>query len=690
MASQLEALVSRVAELDAKLASDITLQLKHAARDKEFGLVFNRHLPEMVELYGRAVRRGDKVRVIGEQQLYIVKLIRGRGSERVAELMSATAEPREVPVTELVVIADFDDPVYPGLRSTGRIERGGDKPFHTVINAENFHALRALQFSHHGKVDCIYIDPPYNTGAKDWKYNNDYVDGEDAYRHSKWLSFMERRLIEAKGLLNPNKSALIVTIDEKEVHRLGLLLGQVFPTATIQMVSIAINPSGVSRKREFRRSDEYAFFVLIGDAEIAPQPLGEEWGFESKPLYWRGLQRAGSNSLREDRPNLFYPIYVREDGTIHSFGESIPATDTSPFSLKIPEGCVAVLPFNSHGKAARWQLSRVAAEQAMSGGFLKTGTYRGENTTFKYLAKGERDKLISGVFGEIRRDSSGVVDMKEAEIQPSIPLTQWDVAAHNASAYGTPLLTKLIPGRKFPFPKSLYAVEDCLRFVISDNPNAVVLDFFGGSGTTAHAVMRLNRQDGGRRQAIIVTNNEVSAEEQKALRAQGLKPGDEDWEKWGICEYITKPRIAAAVNGVDHTGAPLKGDYAYWDKFPLAEGFSDNVEFFDLTYEDAERVGLGHAYEAVSPLLWMRAGATGERIDIAEGFAVTDTYAVLFNPDRWKPFTTALRGKDIRCVYVVTDTDAVFNSVKEHMPVGADTVRLYEDFLSTFKFTTGS
>ena len=117
-------------------------------------------------------------------------------------------------VDDLVVVAEFRDPIYPGLRSTGRVERGGDKPFHTVINAENYHALQTLLYTHQGKVDCIYIDPPYNTGAKDWKYNNDYVDGEDLYRHSKWLAFMERRLLLAKHLLNPDDSVLIVTIGD--------------------------------------------------------------------------------------------------------------------------------------------------------------------------------------------------------------------------------------------------------------------------------------------------------------------------------------------------------------------------------------------------------------------------------------------------------------------------------------------
>ena len=170
----------------------------------------------------------------------------GRRSRRST---TTTEDATVVAVDDLVVVAEFRDPIYPGLVSTGKVERGGDKPFHTVINAENFHALQTLLFTHRGKVDCIYIDPPYNTGAKDWKYNNDYVEGDDLYRHSKWLAFMERRLLLAKELLNPDDSVLIVTIDEKEYLRLGLLLEQTFPEARDPDGDHRDQPAGRQRDR---------------------------------------------------------------------------------------------------------------------------------------------------------------------------------------------------------------------------------------------------------------------------------------------------------------------------------------------------------------------------------------------------------------------------------------------------------
>ena len=232
--SRLSDLLRQVEGKDSQLAADLRREFEQLRKRRAFGLNFERHVPETVELPGRPVRKGDKVRFLAErgqspgsvdQRIWQVASISTEGSgkkaKRVAELVRRDSPEAEIEkasriVEDLIVVAEFRDPIYPGLRSTGKVERGGDKPFHTVINAENYHALQALLYTHEGKVDAIYIDPPYNTGAKDWKYNNDYVDNEDAYRHSKWLAMMERRLKLAKRLLNPDNSVLIVTIDENE------------------------------------------------------------------------------------------------------------------------------------------------------------------------------------------------------------------------------------------------------------------------------------------------------------------------------------------------------------------------------------------------------------------------------------------------------------------------------------------
>jgi len=187
------------------------------------------------------------------------------------------------------------------------------------------------------------------------------------------------------------------------------------------------------------------------------------------------------------------------------------------------------------------------------------------------LPSGTVDAIQDGRIQVIGHDDDGAVQAIYQEKKGVIPKRVWNMPSHNAENGGSSLLSRLIPNRRFPFPKSLYAVEDALRFFVADKPDAVILDFFSGSGTTAHAVMRLNRQDGGHRQCISVTNNEVAADEQKALREQGLRPGDAAWEQHGICDFITKPRVEAAITGRTPDGLPIKGDYKFTDEFPMAE-----------------------------------------------------------------------------------------------------------------------
>lgn len=254
------------------------------------------------------------------------------------------------------------------------------------------------------------------------------------------------------------------------------------------------------------------------------------------------------------------------------------------------------------------------------------------------------------------------------------------------------MLRALLPERKFPFPKSLFAVEDAIRFFVGDKPNAIVLDFFSGSGTTAHAVMRLNRQDGGQRQSICITNNEVSAEEQSKLRKQGLRPGDLEWERWGICDYITKPRIRAAITGKTPDGDQIKGDYKFTDEFPMAEGFEENAAFFTLTYETPLSIRHNRAFERIAPMLWLRAGSAGRIInDLGDrGWDVSDAYAVLENIDSSDAFLETVRGtKTVRTVFVVTDDDAAFQMVCRELPSELHVVQLYESYLQNFELNQG-
>jgi adenine-specific DNA-methyltransferase len=225
--AKIEDLIAQVP--DERLRKAIAGEVKALKKTKKFGLVFEEHLPETLRLPRLPVREGEVVALKREpgNQLWRVKSIRKDIAicEKEVEAFPPLREPgRDFPISNLVVVRNFGDPIYPALIPVDRVQRGGpDKPWHVLINADNFHALQLLLYCYEGKVDVIYIDPPYNTGARDWKYNNDYVDKTDTFRHSKWLSMMKKRLRLAKQLLKPD-GVLIVTIDEHEVHHLGNLL----------------------------------------------------------------------------------------------------------------------------------------------------------------------------------------------------------------------------------------------------------------------------------------------------------------------------------------------------------------------------------------------------------------------------------------------------------------------------------
>ena len=706
--SRLTDLIAQAKSKAPKLGADLDREFKVLSARLPFGLNFERHSPEAVELPQRPIRKGDKVRVLpergstnrGDQRLWQVKAI--HKAKQIADLELpgvVVAETQSVALDDLVVVAEFRDTIYPGLVSTGKVQRGGDKPFQTVINGENYHVLKALTYTHRGKVDAIYIDPPYNTGAKDWKYNNDYVEGDDLYRHSKWLAMMERRLLVAKELLNPTDSVLIVTIDEKEYLRLGLLLEQVFPEARIQMISVSINPAAVARAGYFGRSDEYYFFVMMGQCGVKPTRLSDEWittkGRTHKgDIRWDLLRKSGSSPTRDGHPETFYPFFISEDGkSFHSVGEPI-GVGADRLDTVAPDGTTAVWPIRKNGTEGRWRLKPSTVRRVLASGGLRIGEPKGETTPIYYLAEGERSKIDDGTYEVLgnREDGSVITSTLETTERVTVPGSQWRIGSHDATQYGTRLLLNFLPDRRFPFPKSLYAVEDAVRFFVASKPDAVIVDFFAGSGTTAHAVMRLNKQDGGRRQCISVTNNEVAADEQKKLREQGLRPGDAEWERWGICDYITKPRVEAAITGKAPDGQPIKGEYKFTDESPMADGFEENAEFFTLTYETPVSVSHNLAFSRIAPLLWLRAGACGKRIDKlpSDGWAVADAYGLLTEVDKATPFIKAIKKADgLRVAYIVTDDDRRFQSITKRLPEGVEPVRLYESYLTNFSFANG-
>lgn len=698
MADELEALLDRVE--DPALRSDLRAAIARVRAKRSFGLVFESHIPERVRLPDHPVRRGTQVVPRdGDGDPLLVSRVRNR----LATLVGAGGDTEEVDVGALEVVAEFGQAIYPGLAHLGSVGRGGEKPAHIVINAENHHALEALLFTHTGEVDCIYIDPPYNTGARDWKYDNDYVDTDDAYRHSKWLAFMERRLRLAKQLLNPDQSVLVVTIDEKEYLRLGMLLEQIFPSAVRQMATIVINPSGAGGVG-LNRVDEYAFFVWMGSATPSrwSDDLLTDTDDAANPrvrggLSWESLLRSGTQWYRSERPNLCYPVQVDEDSLqIVGVGSPFEGEDESTRRGEL-DGFPVAWPVRRDGRLGIWRVEPSALIELVQNGYAYVSRHDAARSTWslKYLLKGTIDLIESGEVTVTRTGHRGQVVADRPALIGKMAKTVWNRSSHNAGKHGSDLITALLPGRSFPFPKSLYAVEDALRIAVADRPDAVVLDFFAGSGTTAHAVMRLNHQDGGRRQSISVTNNEVSINEAGSLRASGYRPGDPEWEALGIFEHIARPRITAAVTGVTPDGEPINGDYKFVDEFPMAEGFEENVEFFKLNYLDPLDAELRRAFAAVAPLLWMRAGGAGSMIKECldpsgrrRPYALAERYGVLFDPDAWRAFTDRLPDS-ATSAFVVTDSPSTFAGIAAALPDRVEAVRLYESYLSTFAINRG-
>jgi adenine-specific DNA-methyltransferase len=717
---------------DPALRRRIAAAFERLRSRSEYGLVYEKHKPESVVLYGQHIRE-DRYATLrdkpGPKNAFRVVEIDGAEAllQPVDENFRTVGDPVTQAIEACVPLARFGDPIFPGLERTGEVLGAVDedgnptKPFHTVINGENFHALETLLYAYERQVDCIYIDPPYNTGAQDWKYNNDYVDRDDFYRHSLWLSFMEKRLKLAQRLLNPSDSILIVTIDEKEFLRLGLLLEQIFTGCTIVMVTSVISAKGAARQRSFSRVEEHIFYVLIGEAAIAHgasnmlpgySVTDDEEGAEDVatsesqpvPLEWLGLRRREPSSKRGARPNQFYGIFVDEGtGDLHSVGEVLN-DDVDRHTVEIPEGTVAIWPLDSKGRETLWGLTPDILRENWETGYARVYNWKptSKKGTVQYLTTGTIDKIRNGkVTITGKADDGHVLGHANADVESTVrPKRVWHQKSHNAETGGTNVLAKMIPGRRFDYSKSLYAVEDTIRFAVGAKKEALVLDFFSGSGTTAHAVMRLNKQDGGRRRSILVTNNEVSIKEQEVLTAKGLRPGDDAWEGLGICEYITKPRIRSAITGRTPEGDDIHGSYKIRganipNPFPMSDGFEENARFFNLAYLDPETVEAKQSFEQIAYLLWLMGGAEGPVIDkeLARGWALPDlaTYGVLFRNKGRTDLAEAIKvrgqiGNPPRHMFIVADSTDEFHRSLE--VVGADpahTTRLYRSYLKNFR-----
>jgi len=403
-----------------------------------------------------------------------------------------------------------------------------EKSNHILIEGDNYHALSVLNYTHKGKIDVIYIDPPYNTGNNTWKYNNNYIERDDPFKHSKWLSFIFKRLTLAKNLLKPN-GIIIVAIDDYEIFPLGLLMDEIFGESNrLATITVLNKKSGRTTDKFFATCHEYylVYAKNVNNAKIGEFTVDQsslesyKYQDEISRYKWRDFLRTGGYSTPEERPNSYYSIYYN--------------AKTGKISVEKIKDSIEIWPIDSKGKKRVWRQTRPSLMRLVDQGDIKI------------------EKTKQGKFTVRIKDRIKTI-MK--------PKTVWDDPKYDAATHGTKLLEKILgQARTFEFPKSLYAVKDAIK-IATDNPRAIILDFFAGSGTTAHAVLELNKDDKGNRKFILCTNNENN---------NGNGSG-------GIMEEVCYPRVKKVIQNLEKES-----------KGKLVKNMPGNLKYFKTDFVDAE------------------------------------------------------------------------------------------------------
>lgn len=424
------------------------------------------------------------------------------------------------------------------------------------IEGDNLEILKLLQRSYGNKIKMIYIDPPYNTG-RNLIYPNDFQDGVRTYLevtgqtegglkltsnpsgggrfHTNWLNMLYPRLKLARRLLSSD-GVLVVTIDDNEQSTLGVILREIFEEGTYDHVCVPIihNPRGVQGKN-FSYVHEYAFFVFpSGTKSIANTKINDT------EIDWSQFRNWGTESERSDAKNCFYPVLVRE-GEIIGFGD-VSSDDFHPNQTEWEDGVAYVYPIDRSGVERKWRYARQSVE------------------SIKHLLRAKKRKY--GYEIELGKDFG-------------LYKTVWNDSRYDANDYGTGIVNELVPDSPFTFPKSLWAVYDSILATTKEDKEAIVLDFFAGSGTTGHAVMRLNKDDGGNRRFIL---------------AQLPEPIENN-EKFSNIADVTKARLRAAANNIRKEDPSYEGDLG----FKVFKLDSSNIRAWNPDTSDLERSLLDHA-----------------------------------------------------------------------------------------------
>ncbi|MBI2452238.1 site-specific DNA-methyltransferase [Candidatus Pacearchaeota archaeon] len=470
------------------------------------------------------------------------------------------------------------------------IKTDDKKPIHILIEGDNYHALSVLNYTHKGAIDVIYIDPPYNTGNEGFVYNDNRVDLNDSYRHSKWLSFIEKRLKLSKNLLN-SKGIIFISIDDNEVAQLKLLCDEIFGENNFIALIIVQTNKGGRDYLEIAKTHEYLLCygksnnIKLNEIpkDISVLKLEDETGkFEI-----RELRNRNPKFTKENRPNLYYPVYINPLLT-DSYGHcAVSLIKSKSYSIEI-------FPKNSEGKDSCWRWGKKLVTQNIV----------------------ENDAQKSQVVAKQKRDNGWNI-YEKCRKSTTKAKSIWDDSEVRTER-GTIALRNILGKALFDHPKPVELIDKILR--LSTNENSIILDFFAGSGTTAQAVLELNNQDEGNRKFILCTNNESN-------NGEGYK----------ILSDICYPRIEKVIKG-------------YKDlKNQKIEGTGGHLKYFKTDFVDAEPTDKNKKklVDKSTEMLCLKEDCFDE-IKKAENYSLfknsQDTYlGIIYSDDGIEPFKKEIK-----------------------------------------------
>lgn len=411
-----------------------------------------------------------------------------------------------------------------------------NNPTHILIEGDNYHALSALNYTHKGIIDLIYIDPPYNTGNSGFFYNDRIVDGNDAFRHSKWLSFMYRRLKLAYNML-ANHGIIFISIDDNELFNLKLICDKIFLEKNFLGNIIQNKGNAQNDANNIQKNHDYILcytknrnYINLSGGKKKEKTLISTSIIDKKKVnidehgnyfYLGSGLLTGSNPTLSERTNLGYTVYYNPETkhkiAIHDYDErrAIESNDESYVystdNSLVNNGYIVIRPPKKNGKLGRWTWGLEKFNNESDRIYINDKDYSVKKK--EYVNRANVFKQGNSLIFENKRRTSNIKSIYDF-----------------STASGTESLRDVLPDSSFNNPKNV----DMVKFLVEsiNNNNAIILDFFAGSGTTAQAVLELNKEDGGNRQCILCTNNENN-----------------------IAEDVTYPRVKTVITGIRPDGS---------------------------------------------------------------------------------------------------------------------------------------